>query len=313
MAVVAINPERLAHHDHERIGPFGLFDRGHVCRGQRRRTLHPDVVGLFEKRRERIVRQARIADLPGRMRHPRLRLGDAFGRRPGVVIPDVLRHRVAAMAGVAGDARLLHMGRPVAVDVLRHLQHAARHDLRVFLVECHVFEIVAVGAALLGRHPCRHAHHQPRELANAEFVQHANILVGVARLVPVGVGGRKDVGDLGLRGQGGSHAGIVYLHQARTAKAALHGDDGRVLHAAELPHSEHRAGSAGNEQQAEKNARFDWVVHVLLPERARLPIGPPLAEWAECQPRLSHKLSDFIDVAVKERSRAQDAGQPPAA
>ena len=93
--------------------------------------------------------------------------------RTRIVIPDVFRHRVAAMAGIAGHARILDVGFPIAVDILCHLQHPARDDLRVIRVERHVFAVMAVGAALLGRDPRRDAGHQPRELSHTQVFQNA--------------------------------------------------------------------------------------------------------------------------------------------
>ncbi len=149
--------------------------------------------------------------------------------RTGVVEPNDRRHKLATMAGVAGDSRLRDVLRPVGIDVPYHLQHAPCHDLGVKRILREVGEVMACCAALIRRDPCRQVDHQTRELAGVHIAQHLHILVDGADHRPDVSGIRERVRDLVCLERGLHAPRIVDVIHRRSAHAVLNGPDRRPL------------------------------------------------------------------------------------
>ena len=100
---------------------------------------HADVVVFQQESRERIVGQrgqaggGRDVVLAGIARDQA-----GLARLPGIGEPDILRHGIAAMTGVASHAGVADVVLPVRIDVPDHLQHAPRDDLGVAVIARHV-------------------------------------------------------------------------------------------------------------------------------------------------------------------------------
>ena len=208
----AVHAQALAHVHHEAIGLFGGLDGSLAGGGREFLAAHADVVLAGQIIRERIKVQRGIGHRSRRRVAAVLLAGDRARFRHGGG-PVVHRHRIAAVAGPAGDAGvflLAEVRRPGCVDVLGHQQHLAGHDLGVFLVRGHVFRIVAVGAAsildvgTIGRDPRGHRLHQIVELVHRDVAQHGHILIGRARPVASDhlsgqlIGWGRNVPNLGL-------------------------------------------------------------------------------------------------------------------
>ena len=212
----AVHAQALAHVHHEAIGLFGGLDGSLAGGGREFLAAHPDGFLAGQIIRERIRVQRGVGHRLGRGVAAPLVAGDgARIRNSGR--PVVHRHRIAAVAGPAGDtgvflisALACEVRLPVGVDVLGHQQHLAGYDLGVFLVRGHVFRIVAVGAAsildvgTIGRDPRGHRLHQIVELVHRDVAQHGHILIGRARPVASDhlsgqlIGWGRNVPNLGL-------------------------------------------------------------------------------------------------------------------
>ena len=183
--------------------------------------------------------------------------------------PHLQRHRLAAVAGVAGDAGFGHVRLPVGVDVLRHLDHAPRDDLGVLGVVAHVRRVVAVVAALLRRHPFGDRGHVARELGHAQVAQLRHVLVDVPGL-RARVAGRRLGDRRRLVGRGHAHLGarVVDQFHAGAAVAALHGVDRRAF----------AAGQQGDRGQQRDPCGCQRALMASLPAAAwpgRRPAGRP--------------------------------------
>ncbi len=276
VAICAVDAQRLAEMNHQRIGPFRLLDGGEIAGRQRGLALHANVLGLLQERRERIIGQRGVVDQRGGMRHAGGCLGQSASRfRPRIVEPDILRHRIAAMAGVARNADILHMALPVAVDILRHLQHAAGDDLGVIGIIGHVGDVVAIGAALFRRHPIGDGDHQPGKLPHTEIAQHLHVLVGHSGFHAGGARGRQARRHLGPHLQRRENVGIVDLIHRGATKAALHANDRRVFHAEQHIDRQQRARGDADQGGAIGQALGDIVAHFGAPGRVAGSITVP--------------------------------------
>ena len=74
------------------------------------------------------------------------------------------------MAGPARHAGITDVLLLLRVDVARHLQHAARDDLWIFLVRFELVGVIAIMASFYRRHPGRQRLHQARKLRGAQIV-----------------------------------------------------------------------------------------------------------------------------------------------
>ena len=159
------------------------------------------------------------------------------------------------MAGVAGHACLRHVGLPVGVDVLRHLDHAPRHHLGVLAVVFKVGQGVAISAAFARRNPAGHGHHQAVEFAHAQVAQNFDVFVGLRSFGAFGAGRWNDGWWLVELGFDFEQARVIDLRHASAPVAALHRlrdgtfatgqDDADQCQAQTLGHSTHPACLVG--------------------------------------------------------------------
>ena len=83
--------------------------------------------------------------------------------------PHIGRDMVAPVAGVAGHAGLGHVGLPVLIDALRHLNHAPGHHFGVFSVVRKVFGVMAIRTTDIRGHPLGDGRHMAVELRDAHI------------------------------------------------------------------------------------------------------------------------------------------------
>ena len=238
---------------HQRISPLGLLDRAAVASRQRRRSVDPDRQVAEQIRAVRIIGQARMTD--GRDTEPcdgRVLPGagtdeGVLATGTGVDEPDIGRHRLPTMTGVAGDTGLSDMRLPIAVDIAGHGQHAPRDLVLVSALVGVVLGVVAVGAVLLvvWGDPLDHRQHHARELTDREVLEHLHVLVHLRGERTAAVGCR-----LYRPGLVGSHhrlhdARVDVLLHPRAAVAELLRVDRRPL--------------AASAQQAERDPRRNAV------------------------------------------------------
>ena len=223
VAIGAVHAQRCRHVRHQPISPLGLLDRLAVARRQRRWAVHADVLLVQQKRGEGVVGQRGQIDHCRRLvlsclvahevRAIRLRVG---------LEPDGAGHGLAPVAGVAGHPGLGNVWLPVGVDVLSHLDHAARHHLGVFAVVFEVGQGVAIGATFARRNPAGHGDHQAVEIAHAQVTQHFDVLVDLRGLGAIRARRWNGHRRLVLVGFDLEQAGVVDLRHAGAPVAALH-------------------------------------------------------------------------------------------
>ena len=156
----------------------------------------------------------------------------AAAREPGLG-----RDRVAAMAGIAADAGCADVVGPVAVDLARHLDHAARGLILILGLVGHVVEVMAVGTPLAfiraGHaawcNPACHGDHDPGELRLAEIAEHLDVLVDLAGARPGPITWRNNLGSLIGLGQLGEDLRALDLFEGNTPVSVLLGRFGWVL------------------------------------------------------------------------------------
>mmetsp|Transcript_53735 Transcript_53735/g.126560 ORF Transcript_53735/g.126560 Transcript_53735/m.126560 type:complete len:307 (-) Transcript_53735:4949-5869(-) len=226
VALRAVDAQRIRHVHHQAIGPLRLLDRLAVAGRERLGARHADRFGAKQEGCERVVRQRGQPDAGRGCVLPGTVTGKAVGAL-GLqrLEPDLLGHRLAAVAGVAGDAGLADVALPLAVDRLRHLQHPPCHHLGVERVVGEILYVVAMHAALLGGHPAGHGRHGAVELADAEVAQHLDVLVDLPGLRAIRRRRIQRCRGLVAGRLLGQRAGVVDQLHARAAVAALHGLD----------------------------------------------------------------------------------------
>ena len=144
------------------------------------------------------------------------------------------------MTGVAGDACLSHVRLVVLIDLLCHLNHAARHHLSVLLVIRKILNIVAISTTSLWRNPLGNGGHVAVELTDAQIAQNLNVFVNVLGLGAFGVSSvwRSRCGV--QRRLLGQCARVVNLLHARTTVTRLNRLDGGSF-TTRQHHSSHQA------------------------------------------------------------------------
>ena len=140
--------------------------------------------------------------------------------------PDRIGHRFTAVTGVAGHAGLCHVGLPVCVDVLGHLDHATRHHLGVLGVFRKINGVVTVSTAFRRCHPRSHGDHQARELTHAQIAQQLHVFINLGSLRTGWITCRQCKRWCVLFCIFFNGARAINLHHTCTAKAALY----RFLH-----------------------------------------------------------------------------------
>ena len=182
MTVGAINAQRIGHIHHQGVGPFRLFDRIAVIRGQCRGSLDRDLRVALQVGRQGIERERRVADGAHASRIlPCFDPGDTCrrGLRAEIRVPGSGRDRLAAMTGPTGDPGPRDMRLPVGIDIPGHPQHLPRNDLRIFLVRGQVLGVVAIFAALLRGDPGRDGLHQACEFEGVQVGEDLNVFIDV--------------------------------------------------------------------------------------------------------------------------------------
>ncbi len=181
VAVAAVRADAVGHRHHHLVDPLRLdLRRDGVAAGHGARRLHADRRVVVEVFGERIVGEE-LADRVRRL-HPVLLAADERMLPPRRARePDLGRHRLPAMAGVAGHAGTGDVRRPGRVEMARHAQHHARRRLAGIRIRRVVVADMAEAAAFLRRDPRGDRFLQPHELRGADVRQHLDVPVACGR------------------------------------------------------------------------------------------------------------------------------------